>query len=73
MNRKGKGKLISTGWECVAFVKAAARDVKAYLRSKNIDALVGYSSVDGEPAFRGESLSGLYRHNQVADRSLLIV
>lgn len=34
------------------FVKAAARDTKAYLKAKNINALVGYSSVDGEPAFR---------------------
>jgi hypothetical protein len=39
----------------VAFVKAAARDTKAYLKAKNINALVGYSSVDGEPAFRGKS------------------
>jgi hypothetical protein len=29
------------------FVKAAARDVKAYLNSKNSSALVGYSSTDG--------------------------
>lgn len=35
-----------------AFVKAAARDVKAYLRSRNSQALVGYSSVDGERDFR---------------------
>jgi hypothetical protein len=39
----------------LAFVKAAARDTKAYLKAKNINALVGYSSVDGEPAFRGMS------------------
>jgi hypothetical protein len=41
--------------DVVAFVKAAARDTKAYLKAKNINALVGYSSVDGEPAFRGMS------------------
>jgi Glucanosyltransferase len=29
------------------FVKAAARDVKAYLRSVNSTALVGYASTDG--------------------------
>jgi hypothetical protein len=29
------------------FIKAAARDVKAYLKSKNSNALVGYSSTDG--------------------------
>lgn len=29
------------------FIKAAARDVKAYLKSKNSNILVGYSSTDG--------------------------
>ncbi len=29
------------------FIKAAARDVKAYLKSKSSSALVGYSSTDG--------------------------
>jgi hypothetical protein len=37
-----------------AYVKAAARDIKAYLKAKNINSLVGYSSVDGSPEFRGE-------------------
>ncbi|KAK4686291.1 hypothetical protein P7C73_g3844, partial [Tremellales sp. Uapishka_1] len=35
-----------------AFVKAAARDVKAYLKSVGSTALVGYSAVDGDPDFR---------------------
>jgi hypothetical protein len=36
----------------IAYVKAAARDIKAYLRGVNSGALVGYAAVDGEPAFR---------------------
>lgn len=36
----------------LAFVKAAARDIKAYLRSRGSSALVGYSSVDGDRDFR---------------------
>ncbi|KZS93238.1 hypothetical protein SISNIDRAFT_454383 [Sistotremastrum niveocremeum HHB9708] len=35
------------------FIKAAARDIKAYLRSKNSTALVGYSSIDGDQSWRG--------------------
>lgn len=35
-----------------AFVKAAARDVKAYLRSIGSTALVGYSATDGPDDFR---------------------
>lgn len=30
------------------FVKAAARDVKAYLRARNSPIMVGYASADGE-------------------------
>jgi len=33
-------------------VKAAARDIKAYLISVKSSALVGYSAVDGHPDFR---------------------
>ena len=33
-------------------MKAAARDIKAYLNSVNSSALVGYSAVDGDPDFR---------------------
>lgn len=35
-----------------AYVKAAARDIKAYLRGVNAETLVGYAAVDGEPSFR---------------------
>ncbi|KAH8835446.1 1,3-beta-glucanosyltransferase [Flagelloscypha sp. PMI_526] len=35
------------------FVKAAARDIKAYLKSKSIPALVGYAAIDGPSEFRG--------------------
>ncbi|GFZ51518.1 1,3-beta-glucanosyltransferase gas1 [Saitozyma sp. JCM 24511] len=34
------------------FVKAAARDIKAYLKGVGSKALVGYSAVDGDAAFR---------------------
>lgn len=34
------------------FIKAAARDVKAYLKSKNSNALVGYASTDGSTDWR---------------------
>ncbi|OCF34149.1 1,3-beta-glucanosyltransferase [Kwoniella heveanensis BCC8398] len=34
------------------YVKAAARDVKAYLKSVNSNALVGYSATDGDADFR---------------------
>ena len=32
----------------LSFVKAAARDVKAYLRARNSRVMVGYASADGE-------------------------
>lgn len=35
-----------------AFVKAAARDIKAYLGAIKSSALVGYAAVDGDAAFR---------------------
>jgi hypothetical protein len=38
--------------DCTAYVKAAARDIKSYLKGINSGALVGYAAVDGEPAFR---------------------
>ena len=40
------------------FVKAAARDVKAYLRSRNLPVMVGYASADGE-TWRSELASYL--------------
>ncbi|KAH7916492.1 carbohydrate-binding module family 43 protein/Glycoside hydrolase family 72 protein [Hygrophoropsis aurantiaca] len=36
------------GTYAAAYVKAAARDVKAYLNSKSSSALVGYASIDGD-------------------------
>ncbi|TFK57653.1 glycoside hydrolase family 72 protein [Heliocybe sulcata] len=35
-----------------AFIKAAARDVKAYLQSKSSNTLVGYAAIDGTPNWR---------------------
>jgi hypothetical protein len=35
-----------------AFVKAAARDTKSYLKSISSSALVGYAAVDGDADFR---------------------
>jgi len=40
------------GTGAAAYVKAAARDVKAYLKSKSSSVLVGYASIDGDPTFR---------------------
>jgi hypothetical protein len=37
-----------------AFVKAAARDIKAYLTSIGSSALVGYAAVDGDAQFRND-------------------
>ncbi|KAF5375191.1 hypothetical protein D9758_000023 [Tetrapyrgos nigripes] len=34
------------------YVKAAARDIKAYLNSKSSSALVGYAAIDGKPNWR---------------------
>ncbi|KAI0307493.1 glycoside hydrolase family 72 protein [Multifurca ochricompacta] len=36
------------GTTALAFVKAAARDTKAYLNSKSSSALVGYAAIDGD-------------------------
>lgn len=38
--------------DAAPYVKAAARDIKAYLTSKGSTALVGYASVDGDEDFR---------------------
>ncbi|KAL0577596.1 1,3-beta-glucanosyltransferase [Marasmius crinis-equi] len=42
----------STVTQISPYVKAAARDVKAYLKSKSSSALVGYAAIDGSPDFR---------------------
>ncbi|KII93364.1 carbohydrate-binding module family 43 protein [Plicaturopsis crispa FD-325 SS-3] len=35
------------------YIKAAARDIKAYLASKGKSTLVGYADIDGDPNWRG--------------------
>jgi len=40
------------GTDAAAFVKAAARDIKAYLASKSSSALVGYAAIDGDASWR---------------------
>jgi len=45
--------VILTGQTAVAaYIKAAARDIKAYLNSIGSSALVGYASIDGDSTFR---------------------
>lgn len=39
------------GTAAATFVKAAARDTKAYLTSKSSSALVGYAAIDGDPTW----------------------
>jgi hypothetical protein len=39
------------GTDAAAFIKAAARDIKAYLTSKSSSALVGYSAIDGDSSW----------------------
>ena len=38
--------------DVAAYVKAAARDTKAYLQSKGSSALVGYAAIDGDSTWR---------------------
>ncbi|EGO02821.1 carbohydrate-binding module family 43 protein/Glycoside hydrolase family 72 protein [Serpula lacrymans var. lacrymans S7.3] len=40
--------IAANGTGAAAYVKAAARDVKAYLNSKKSSSLVGYASIDGD-------------------------
>lgn len=40
--------IAANGTGAAAFVKAAARDVKSYLKSKNLAGLVGYAAVDAD-------------------------
>ncbi|KAJ3551455.1 hypothetical protein NP233_g13079 [Leucocoprinus birnbaumii] len=48
----GNEVVISNSTQAAPFVKAAARDIKAYLQSKGSNALVGYASIDGGQGFR---------------------
>ncbi|PBL00945.1 glycoside hydrolase family 72 protein [Armillaria gallica] len=48
----GNEVVIANGTAVAPYVKAAARDIKAYLQSKSSSALVGYSSIDGDTSFR---------------------
>lgn len=43
--------ITSDGTGAAAFVKAAARDVKAYLNSKSLPGLVGYAAVDADSSW----------------------
>jgi len=43
---------VSNGTQAAPFVKAAARDIKAYLKSKNSNALVGYAAINGADNFK---------------------
>lgn len=51
--------IADNGTAAAAYVKAAARDVKAYLKSKSSSALVGYAAIDGTPAWRNPLASYL--------------
>lgn len=48
----GNEVVIENGTAVAPFVKAAARDIKAYLNSKSSSALVGYAAIDGKPNWR---------------------
>lgn len=56
--------------DAAPFVKAAARDTKAYLRSKGSQALVGYAAVDGDEAFRTSLATYLTCGNDTVDVDL---
>ncbi|ESK98183.1 glycoside hydrolase family 72 protein [Moniliophthora roreri MCA 2997] len=44
--------VLSDGTGISPYVKAAARDIRAYLNSKSSSALVGYAAIDGDPSWR---------------------
>ncbi|KAF5356108.1 hypothetical protein D9756_004039 [Leucocoprinus leucothites] len=48
----GNEVVLNNATQTAPYVKAAARDIKAYLKSKSSNALVGYSSIDGPQEFR---------------------
>ncbi|KAJ3718415.1 carbohydrate-binding module family 43 protein/Glycoside hydrolase family 72 protein [Lentinula raphanica] len=48
----GNEAIISNTTDVAPFLKAAARDIKAYLNSISSSALVGYAAIDGDSTFR---------------------
>jgi hypothetical protein len=48
----GNEVVVNNATQVAPYVKAAARDIKAYLRSKNSNALVGYAAINGPSDFR---------------------
>ncbi|KAF8634418.1 hypothetical protein AX15_000869 [Amanita polypyramis BW_CC] len=48
----GNEVVLQDSTQAAPYVKAAARDVKAYLKSKNYNILVGYAAVDGSADWR---------------------
>ncbi|KAF9066073.1 carbohydrate-binding module family 43 protein/Glycoside hydrolase family 72 protein [Rhodocollybia butyracea] len=48
----GNEVVLANGTDITTFIKAAARDVKAYLNSISSSALVGYAAIDGVSNFR---------------------
>ncbi|KXN81117.1 1,3-beta-glucanosyltransferase gel4 [Leucoagaricus sp. SymC.cos] len=48
----GNEVVVSNGTQVAPYVKAAARDIKAYLKSKNSNVLVGYAAINGGDDFR---------------------
>ncbi|GLB36499.1 putative splits internally a 1,3-beta-glucan molecule and transfers the newly generated reducing end (the donor) to the non- reducing end of another 1,3-beta-glucan molecule (the acceptor) forming a 1,3-beta linkage, resulting in the elongation of 1,3-beta-glucan chains in the cell wall [Lyophyllum shimeji] len=48
----GNEVVVNDGTAVAPYVKAAARDVKAYLRSKSSSVLVGYAAINGPSNFR---------------------
>ncbi|KAG6837883.1 hypothetical protein H0H93_013036 [Arthromyces matolae] len=48
----GNEVVVKNGTAVAPYVKAAARDIKAYLKSKSSSALVGYAAIDGDGTFR---------------------
>ncbi|TFK76746.1 hypothetical protein BDN72DRAFT_753554 [Pluteus cervinus] len=50
----GNEVVISGNTTASPFVKAAARDTKAYLKSKGSNILIGYAAINGDATFRGD-------------------
>ncbi|KAF9478693.1 glycoside hydrolase family 72 protein [Pholiota conissans] len=49
----GNEVVVSNATQVAPYVKAAARDIRAYLTSKGSSALVGYAAINGASDFRG--------------------